>query len=152
MTFLEAVAATPSVRDHYRGGLQALPAGDAARIQCAATRRLTGSINLDAALRQQQPNANRWDFGIGHRRNDAEVAIWVEVHPASSTSIATLLAKLEWLKDWLATEAQELRRLTQGDYHWISTDATIAITPNSRQAKQLAAVGLRGPTRMLKLV
>jgi hypothetical protein len=58
---------------------------------------------------------------------------------------------LEWLKDWLATEAQELRRLPRGDYHWISTDATIAITPNSRQAKQLAAVGLRGPTRMLKL-
>jgi hypothetical protein len=151
MTFREAVKAIPSVRDHYRPGLQALPSPQARQIRCKASRRLTGSINLDAALREQQPNANRWDFGVGYRRNGGEVAVWVEVHPASSNSIATMVAKLEWLKDWLATQAQELRRLTHGDYHWISTDATIAITPNSRQAKQLAAVGLRGPKRMLKL-
>jgi len=151
MTFREAVEATPSVRNHYRAGLQALPTHDAARIQCAVTRRLTGSINLDAALRQQQPNANRWDFGIGYLRMTAERAIWVEVHPASSTSIVTMLAKLRWLRAWLATEAQELGKLTQGDFHWISSDATIAITPNSRQAKQLAVVGLRGPARRLAL-
>ena len=149
MTFREAVEATPSVRNHYCAGLQALSAGDATRIQCTSTRRLTGSVNVDEALRQQQPNAHRWDFGIGYRRKNTEVAIWVEVHPASSTSISAMLAKLDWLKGWLATQAHELGRLTKGDYRWVSTDATIAITPNSRQAKQLAAVGLRGPTRML---
>src|SRR5437899_7375337 len=115
MTFREAVEATPSVRNHYCAGLQALPAGEAARIQCAATRRLRGSVNLDAALRQQQPNAHRWDFGIGYRRKNTEVAIWVEVHPASSTSISAMLAKLGWLKWWLASQAPELARLTKGD-------------------------------------
>jgi hypothetical protein len=151
MTFREAVEATPSVQSHYRAGLEALPDGDAARIRCGAPRRLTGSINLDAALRQQQPNAPRWDFGIGYRRKGTEVGIWVEVHPASSTSIATMLAKLAWLKGWLKAQAPYLWKLTQGDYHWISTDARIAITPNSRQAKRLAAVGLRGPARVLRL-
>jgi hypothetical protein len=151
MRFRQAVAATPSVQGHYHSGLRALPAGDAARIRCPNPRRLTGSVNVDRALQPTQPSAPRWDYGIGFRRGSKEIAVWVEVHPASSTSIAEMLRKLEWLRNWLDTEALELKKLTEGDYHWISTDATIAITPNSPQAKKLAGLGLRGPKRGLEL-
>jgi hypothetical protein len=108
-------------------------------------------VNVDEALKPVQPNATRWDYGVGFRRGATETAVWVEIHPASSTSIADMLKKLVWLKNWLNAEAPELMALTRGDYYWVSTDATIAITPNSRQAKQLAAVGLKGPTRVLNL-
>ena len=136
---------------HYRPGLQALATGDAARIQCDNPRRLTGSVNVDGALQAAEPNVSRWDYGIGLRRKSAESAIWVEVHPASSTSITDMLNKLQWLRDWLRSQAPALAALTQSDYYWVSTDATIAITPNSPQARRLAAAGLRGPMRVLKL-
>lgn len=151
MTFRQAVEATPSVAAHYQKGLWALSAGDTARIRCANTRRLTGSVNVDSALQAAEPNAPRWDYGIGYCRGNNDVAVWVEVHPASSTSITDMLRKLQWLRDWLRTQAPALAALTQGDYYWVSTDATIAITPNSPQAKRLAAAGLRGPMRVLHL-
>jgi len=151
MTFRQAVEATPSVAAHYRAGLQALPAGDAARIRCTNTRRLTGSVNVDRALQATEPDAPRWDYGIGFCRGSNEAAVWVEVHPASSRSITDMLNKLQWLRDWLRTQAPALEELTQSDYFWVSTDATIAITPNSPQARRLAAAGLRGPIRVLRL-
>lgn len=151
MTFRQAVNATPSVQGQYRPGLQALSAGHAARIQCHDTRRLTGSINVDSALQSAEPNAPRWDYGIGYRRGNYEVAVWVEVHPASSKHVTDVMNKLKWLKDWLRTQAPALAALTQGDYYWVSTGGTIAITPNSPQAKRLAAAGLRGPMRSLQL-
>lgn len=151
MTFRQAVEATSSVAAHYQPGLQALSADDAARIRCANTRRLTGSVNVDGALQAAEPNAHRWDYGIGVRRGNKEAAIWVEVHPASSTSITDVLNKLRWLRNWLHTQAPALDSLSQGDYYWVSNNAPIAITPNSPQAKRLAAEGLRGPRRMLHL-
>src|SRR5579885_1606851 len=147
MSFRKAVEATGSVAAHYRAGLQALPKRDADCIQCANTKRLTGSVNVDDALKATEPNAPRWDYGIGHRRGNNEVAIWVEVHPASSDGIKDMLSKLKWLKGWLHRKAPKLAALTQNDYYWVATDATIAITPASRQAKRLAAAGLRGPMR-----
>jgi predicted Fe-S protein YdhL (DUF1289 family) len=151
MNFREAVEATPSVQGQYRPGLRALSAGHAARIRCDKPRRLTGSINVDRALQVAQPNAPRWDYGIGCWRGNKEVAVWVEVHPAASTSVTDMLKKLQWLKNWLRTQAPALAALTQGDYYWVSTDATIAITKNTPQAKRLAAAGLRGPKRVLQL-
>lgn len=151
MTFQKAVEATPSVGHAYRPGLQALPNAHARRIRCADTRRLTGSINLDSALRETKSDKPRWDYGIGLRRKSKEAAVWVEVHPASSTSITDMLAKLQWLRKWLRTEAQSLEALTQGDFYWLATDGKISITPNSPQAKRLASVGLRGPMRVLRL-
>ncbi len=151
MSFRAAVAATPAVAAAYRAGLQALPANDRARIACSRPRRLTGSIHLDHALAASHPNAPRWDYGIGYRRGSDEWAVWVEVHPASSTGIGGMLAKLAWLKTWLQGEAPKLHAITKGDYYWLSTDGPIAITANSPQAKRLALAGLRGPRRQLSL-
>ena len=151
MTFRLAVESTPSVAAFYRPGLQALSKHDAQRIHCANSRRLTGSVNVDNALRETQPHAKRWDYGIGLRRGNGEVAVRVEVHPASSTSIAVMLDKLRWLKNWLQTQAPALHKLTQDDFYWLSTGAPIAITANSKHAKRLASVGLRGPLRVLAL-
>lgn len=151
MSFRAAVLATPAVAGAYRDGLQALPARDRARISCRRPRRLTGSIHVDGALAASHPRDPRWDYGIGYCHGADERAIWVEVHPASSSSIREMLSKLEWLKTWLQREAPQLHNITKDDYYWLATDAPIAITANSPQAKQLASAGLRGPRRRLAL-
>ncbi|MCS6805600.1 MAG: hypothetical protein RMM98_11475 [Acidobacteriota bacterium] len=151
MTFQEAVNLTSNLSHHYRPGLQALSDNDAARIRYTKPQQLSGSVNLDSALKESYPNEPRWDYGIGVRRSNSEVAVWVEVHPASSHSITGMLGKLEWLKSWLSNHAPALNKITQGDYYWVSTDGRIAITPNSPQAKKLAQAGLRGPMRVLRL-
>lgn len=151
MSFREAIRASPSVANAYHPGLQALPATDRDKISCDRPQNLTGSINLDGALEVERPHAPRWDYGIGYRTAHRERAIWVEVHPASSTSIHAMLNKLRGLKHWLQTEAPKLRDLTIGEYHWIATDGRVAITANSPQARRLAAEGLRGPVRRLRI-
>jgi hypothetical protein len=150
MKFQQAVMAIPSVRNYYKPGLQALTEADKNRIQCNDSRMLTGSICVDKALEITNPNSPRWDYGIGYRFANKETAIWVEVHPASSTSIKDMLDKLKWLKQWLSTQAHQLKALTKAKdcYYWVST-SDIAITKHSPQARGLAMVGLIGPKRVL---
>src|SRR5262249_2940533 len=84
--FKAAVVSIPAVAEHYRAGLQALRAADVAHVICDTPRKLTGSIDLDAAKHATEPQAARWDYGIGFKLSPAEErAIWVEVHPASSS-------------------------------------------------------------------
>ncbi len=152
MTFQQAVQATSSIRNHYHPGLQALKGNHAGRITCKRGQCWTGSIDLDQALRPTLPNQPRWDYGIGFKSQYGEVAIWVEVHPASSTHINEVLKKLVWLRDWLRQHAPSLYALTRSDgYYWIATDGAVHITSHSPQRKRLAVEGLQGPLKVLQL-
>jgi len=151
MTFRRAVAGTPSLRDAYQPGLRALSARDAGRLHVEEPRWLTGSVNLDEALRAAQPRAPRWDYGIGYRHSHQEEALWVEVHPASSLHIDEVLKKLRWLQEWLKNEAPNLHKLTRAGFYWIATDGQVALSPHSPQARRLAKAGLRGPLRVLPI-
>jgi hypothetical protein len=87
MTLREAVERTPGLENAWRKGLQALTALDKKHIRAEDTRRLCGSVHLDATLEKEHANANRWDYGAGHqpanRENGDEVVYWIGVHPAS---------------------------------------------------------------------
>ncbi|NMC21244.1 MAG: hypothetical protein GYA33_12590 [Thermogutta sp.] len=152
MTFEQAVRACPLLRSLYQRGLAALGSHSGC-VSCNDPRRLTGSVDLDGATQKAFPDSPRWDYGIGFRPpKGKEVALWIEIHPASSTHVDEVLKKLNWLRDWLDKNAKALQNLTkQGGYYWIAPDGRIAVTPNSPQAKRLAKEGLRGPLRGLKL-
>lgn len=103
-----AIDATPSVRGAHQPGLQALLRADRERIfdgQLA-----TGSIALDDALREAEPNSHRWDYGIGLRSEPdrRESVVWLEVHHAASGEAQAVIRKLEWLKQWLRKQAPRL--------------------------------------------
>lgn len=153
LTFRQAVEQCPELGDSaWQPGLQAL-GQDSHHIRCADTRRLTGSVFLDEALKEQYPDAPRWDYGIGWRKSREEVAIWVEVHPAHTSEVEAVLRKLQWLKGWLATSAPALNAITQHDersFRWIATDR-VSIPRNSPQARRLSQSGLRYPVRILQL-
>lgn len=125
-----------------------------ALVLCPDPNRLTGSIDLDATLADQEPNATRWDYGIGFRHKRREYAVWVEVHPAQTNRVRGMLNKLRWLQDWLAGDGRPLDRLTDRDgptrpFVWLAS-GSIRLPANSPQARQASQAGIR-PRKRLSL-
>ena len=148
MRFQEAVA-NSEVREGYRAGLQALTERDRNRLSCQNPRKISGSLNLDAALAQTYPNADRWDYGIGIKKTvSTDKAIWIEVHPGDVNQVSKIIEKLIWLKNWLRNNGRDLLALTEGDYPyvWIAS-GRVSFQKNSPQARRLASEGLRFPQR-----
>ena len=143
MTFRQAVKKTPGIANAYRPGLQALRSRDRQRISVKNTRRISGSVDLDSALQSQFPNDPRWDYGVGYRgvNSQRETVYWIEIHPANSREINTVLKKLHWLKDWLQQYAPDLNRMKK-DFFWISSGKT-TLSPTAPRMKKLAEAGLR---------
>jgi hypothetical protein len=148
-------------------GLNALPGKSAVKSQYQASvvagggLRFTASVDIDSDLKAADPQASRWDYGLGLRRKTGEeFAVWIEHHPASSTSeVARIIAKLDWLENKLKCSGFEgLRALTQRAvkesiprFHWLAMTGAIRIRPGSREAALLSKRGLRLPSRQLVL-
>jgi len=149
MRFRDAVANSNDVRDCYRVGLQALTEGDRNRLSCQDTRRISGSLNLDAGVAQLYRNAARWDYGIGIKKTEsADRAIWVEVHPADAHQVQRIIEKLTWLRGWLRNSAPNLMAITQGDspYIWVAS-GRVSFQQASPQARKLSLAGIAFPRR-----
>lgn len=152
MTFREALQAA-GLEQAYCNGLQALRAPERAAIECREPRTLTGSVNLDDTMRERYPTENRWDYGVGLQQNGQEVVVWIEVHPASTGEVQTVIQKLEWLKAWLRKQAPELKKRTRpaNGYIWIATRSGVRISRNTPQARRLAQAGLAFPRERITL-
>ena len=149
MTFRAAVEATPEIAKAWKSGLQALRRRDRGRVETKDSRRLTGSVSLDGTLKDTHPNDPRWDYGVGYRSiySDGETVYWIEIHPANSGEVNTVLDKLGWLKSWLAEKAPYLEKMRK-EFIWVSSGRT-SFTPSSPQAKRFALLGLRHIGRKL---
>lgn len=145
--FQQAVENTPEVSNAYKLGLQALKKGETEKIIVADSKKLDGSVNIDSALMDPYKDANRWDYVIGY---DSKVC-FVEIHPACTSDVTTMIAKLEWLKSWLKNKAPEINNLPKIEptYNWIQS-GNCSILPNSRQYKKLATFGLK-PMKVFRL-
>ena len=149
MTFRQAVEATPNLgQDAFRPGLQALGA-DSARISCGDTRKLKGSVDIDAALEPTDRHGHRWDYAVGHEESGHDRVYWIEVHEASGHGVTALLQKLNWLKNWLAVDGHRLRLMTK-QYVWISSGRTTFLK-TSQAARRLAQAGVVSAGRTLML-
>jgi hypothetical protein len=142
MTFKEAIEQTPNLQNSWRDGLGALRAEEKPHIKAEDTRRLCGSADVDAAFQPREPNANRWDFAIGHQHTNRKDGFiyWVETHTGSDNQIKVVLKKLEWLKTWLRRDGQRLDKFDR-DMIWVSSGYTL-FTKGSAQVKTLAQKGL----------
>lgn len=158
MRFREAVIRTPQLgTDAYRPGKQAL-GKHGSRVVCRSgeeSRRFTGSVNLDEALRDVYPNAPRWDYGLGVRTGRTpEIAVWIEVHPAYTSEVEAVLNKLEWLKNWLRENAEFLWELTcrnpKQAYFWLASGG-VHIPKTSPQARRLSQMGMGFPREVIEL-
>jgi len=118
--------------------------------------RVVGSVDMDATFCAAEPNAARWDYGLG-LVGGTEWVCWVEPHPASSTSQVTkMLAKLDWLEAKLRLPAfADFAQLTRQAklnqvpvYVWLYEGAN-RISVNSREARALALRGVTLPKRQI---
>lgn len=152
MRFREAVLACSEFQDVYRDGLRALGGADRSRIDCARPRRLAGSVDVDKALARRQPNAPRWDYGIGVSAGSRDEAIWVEVHPANAREVGVVIEKAAWLRKWLGANARDLLTMTRDadGFIWLATRG-VSIQRGSRQGRQLALAGVSFPRSRLRL-
>ncbi|HEV3259708.1 MAG TPA: hypothetical protein VG013_22765 [Gemmataceae bacterium] len=124
---------------------------DKQHVKAEDTRRLTGSVDVDAALKATCPNDPRWDYGIGHQpaNLDDETVYWVEIHPASSEEVNAVLQKLAWLKSWLREGALPLNAMRR-EFIWVSSGKT-SFTLSAPQQKRFASQGLQHKGRVFTI-
>ncbi|HEV3036588.1 MAG TPA: hypothetical protein VHA33_02255 [Candidatus Angelobacter sp.] len=151
MSFKKAVRMTPHLQNAWMQGLGALRSQDRPHVAPEDPRRLTGSADVDSALRPNEPNAHRWDFAIGHRHinRKKECVYWVEIHTASDKEVKVVLDKLRWLKTWLAGPGSLLNQFER-DFVWVSSGQT-SFTIGAPQRKKFALLGLQHKGRVLRI-
>ena len=117
-------------------------AEDKLHIKAKDTRCLSGSVDIDTALLEKEPNANRWDYVISYKQpKNKEFLYWVETHTGSDKEIKVVLKKLEWLKNWLNNDGSKLAKFER-KFIWVASGKT-SFTNGSTQVKILAEKGLQ---------
>ncbi|MDO8368301.1 MAG: hypothetical protein Q7T20_15985 [Saprospiraceae bacterium] len=135
--FKDAVEATPEVKECYQPGLQAFGTYST-KINLHDNRECNGSVEIDECVRVKYPNANRWDYVFAYK----STVYFVEVHSAETNEVSVVLAKLQWLKDWLNTKAPEIAKLkAQQPYYWIQS-SRFSIPKTTRQYRLAAQNGI----------
>lgn len=130
--FENAVTNTPDIACGYRKGIQAFGA-NSSYVQVDDTRKLEGSVDIDECTKDIYPNDSRWDYALGYD----EKAYFIEVHPASTSDVTTVIAKAKWLNGWLKRNAKDLEALWASDnLYWVAS-GKIKILPKSRQYRML---------------
>lgn len=131
----------------YKVGLRGLGT-NSTKIKLGDTKKCEGSVDLDVCFSNSQPQSHRWDYCFSYK---GEV-FFVEVHSAISSEVATVIKKLEWLKDWLnnhAPEVNKLKAVSRTPYYWIQA-SNFNIPVTSRQFRTAVQAGIK-PVPLLKL-
>lgn len=132
LSFKEAVEQTPDISHGYREGLSAL-GDDSKRVIIPDTIRIDGSVDIDKETVHLYPSDNRWDYAFACEGK----VYYVEVHSAITSEVRTVINKLIWLKQWLASRAPELVRLTnygESPFYWIQS-SSFQISKHHQQYK-----------------
>lgn len=138
MTFKKAVNKINNTDLKCFSGLRAMK-GDAKYVKVSDSSKLGGSINIDKSLENCYPNQNRWDYSFGYR----DFAYFVEIHPAYTSEVNTVLKKLKWLKEWLSQEGKPLYDIKANSrcFTWIYT-SKFDILKNSKQYRAAVQNGI----------
>jgi hypothetical protein len=138
-----------AVKSEYRSGIEA-----------GESHTFVASVDIDAHFKVTEPNSFRWDYGVGLRSDAGHESLWwVEPHPASSSGeVSRMLEKLDWLKGKLGQPrfagllALTNKARAQGiAFRWLAITGTVAIRPDTSEARRLALHGLAAPARRVVL-
>ena len=92
-TLSAAIKQIPSLTGKLKHGLQALRKNHRNAISPENSRKLSGSIDIDTALKSKYPNDHRWDYCIGVRKNrNADSLVWIEFHHSDQGDMAQAMA------------------------------------------------------------
>lgn len=124
-----------------RAGLGALQQQHRERVQLESE--ASCSVDLDAARKNDEPDANRWDYVVTLRQTDDGIAI--EPHPAYADQVDELIRKKRWAEALLQREAPRLRI---GAWIWLTgADEEPGFSPAGPASRLLSGEGIKGPRR-----
>jgi len=133
--FKEAVESTPEVASGYCVGLRALGKNSVC-VKVADSHCLEGSLDIDSEVKNLYANQNRWDYSVGYSGK----AYFIEVHPASSSDVRVVLAKLAWLKQWLIQKAPALNNMkSPKPFYWVQTKSCGILKTSAQYRAAVAA-------------
>jgi hypothetical protein len=118
---------------------------------------ITHSADIDAAYTAIEPNAARWDYGVGLSKGNKILAVWVEPHGATSSGeVDKMIAKLNWLKGKLNTQRwANLRAMSDASISeevrlfWWLVPGKVCFRAGSKEALKLAQAGLTMPCKQV---
>lgn len=105
-----AVTNTPDIAGGYKNGLQAF-GRNSSFVEVDDIKKLEGSVDIDECTKELYPDEPRWDYALGY---DGK-AYFIEVHPASTSDVKTVIEKAKWLDGLLNAKAKELKALKAGN-------------------------------------
>jgi hypothetical protein len=142
---------TPDVQGGWQEGLRAVRAIDRRRIASEDTRRIKGSVDVEACLRTRRSRDRQWDYAVGYHPTNLseEVVYWIEVHPANPGEVQVVLEKLEHLQAWLRVDGNKLDSMKRL-FIWISSGTT-SFNQKSPQAHRMSQAKLRHVGRFFRI-
>ena len=135
-----------------RDGLQAVSPANRVRIRPRDPRSVTGSVDIDADLRERFPTDNRWDYAVGYKGSDnREKVFFIEVHSAETSEISCVIRKAQNLKAWAERNASDLWNMTvPREIHWVAS-GRCDLRLNDSYKRLLAKAGVGSPKQYLEL-
>jgi hypothetical protein len=125
-----ALLATSVLSTQVRDGLRALHGSDQNYLAKDIRRAFADSLALDAVLRHEYPEENRWDYLLGHGSPPAVVGL--EPHSARGDQISTVIRKKEAARQQLAAHLRPGRRVSA--WLWVASgDVQFADTEKARR-------------------
>jgi len=141
MKFRTAVACTQEIATSLRSGLDALSNAHRNSIIAPRSRKITGSVDIDAALQSAYPNNNRWDYAVGYYiSNQDDKAFFIEFHRATVDEVSLVIQKKRWLESWMS--GKPIDNLRPRRFVWVSAGG-INIPKNSHQRRDINNNGLQ---------
>lgn len=136
--FHSAVIGTKEISNGYQSGLKAL-GSKSTKISVPDTTLLNGSVDIDCCVKALYPSENRWDYAIGYN----ETAYFIEIHPAETSSVTKMIAKVTWLKQWLKNQAPMMDKIkaSENPFQWVASGRN-AIANGSKEAHRLSKSGI----------
>ena len=113
----QALLDTSQLMEHVSDGLAALDRAHRSYIANEIHGTFGDSLNLDEALLETHPNANRWDYLLGH--TPSQQVIGVEPHTAKDDEVSTLIAKRAAAKEQLASHLEPGSRVAK--WIWVAS-------------------------------
>ena len=123
-----ALQAASALLSQVRDGLEAVKHKDRRYLAQDVRRAFADSLDLDAALQEEHPEENRWDYLLGYA--PSEEVVGVESHSAKQDEISTVIAKKRAAKAQLAEHLQSRKRVARwlwvasGPVHFADTEKT----------------------------
>jgi hypothetical protein len=133
------------LRNHLKSGVKAFAPADARLIAPIARTQIGDSIDLDAAARDEFPEANRWDYVLSVPAMSQIVAI--EPHSAKDSEVSVVIAKKKHAVDYLRAHLQDGYRVAR--WLWVS-HGPVGFSRMERARRRLDQHGIEFAGRLLR--